>query len=218
MHAEFWHQRWQSNQIGFHRQAFHSLLIKYFPKLKPGTNTGTVFVPLCGKSNDMQYLAEQGCNVLGVEIDRSAIAAFFSEHDLSPQVLEQHNFECWQAGLYTLLCGDFFALQPVHTQSINAVYDRAALIALPPDMRVQYAAAMQRLVPVGMPMLLITLEYDQAEMDGPPFAVSRAEIERLFAAWDKLEFLENAAVLDQHPNFRDKGLTALHESVYLLQR
>ena len=216
MQANFWHERWQNNQIGFHQSAINAYLQRYWPRLK--LTSGQVFVPLCGKSLDMVWLAEQGHSVLGIEIDRLAIEAFFEEQQLSPEITSQHGFEYWQAGSYTLLCGDFFALQAAQLSAVAAVYDRAALVAMPTAMRRDYAAKLSRLLPAGTPMLLITFEYDQNQMNGPPFAVLEPEVQSLFEAWSLVERLASDDALAANARFRAKGLTALQESAYRLRR
>lgn len=214
MHANFWHERWKNNQIGFHQPSVNPSLLHYWPQL--GISQGTVFVPLCGKSLDMVWLAEQGLQVLGVELSRLALTHFFEQQQLTPRITRQQDFEHWQAGPYTLLCGDFFQLTAAQLQAVNAVYDRAALVALPASLRQQYSAALQNLLPASAPILLQTFEYDQAQMDGPPFSVDAAEVQTLFGHWRQIDCLSCADTLAQNERFQAKGLRTLHESVYQL--
>lgn len=216
MDPSFWHARWQANEIGFHQQEINPHLQRYWPRL--GVTGGTVFVPLCGKSRDMLWLASQGHRVLGVEISPIAAAAFFGENGLDVEPMQEVLFVRRQIAELTLLEGDFFDLTPAHLDGMTAVYDRASLIALPPPMRERYAAHMAALLPGGTPVLLVTLDYPQPEMDGPPFAVSAAEVAALFGARFDIDSLGGQDILAENPRFQARGLTRLEERVYRLVR
>jgi len=214
MDPEFWHQRWRDNRIGFHQPTLNPHLLRHWPRL--GVAPGRcVFVPLCGKSLDMCWLSE-GHTVLGVELSEKAIEDFFHQSALAFTRTEQAPLSVYQAGGITLLGGDFFDLQPAQTRAVSAVYDRAALIALPEPLRRAYAGKLAALVAPGTPMLLITLDYDQSAMSGPPFSVPADEVEALFAADWELETLERRDILDDEPRFRERGLSRLSEAVYRL--
>jgi thiopurine S-methyltransferase len=214
MEHDFWHQRWRDNAIGFHQPEINVHLKNYWSQL--GVKTGApVFVPLCGKSGDMLWLAEQH-PVLGVELSPKAVEDFFAENALQAERYHDGGFSVCTAKGVTLYCGDFFALQPCMLQSVAAVYDRAALIALPPPMRQAYADKLNQLLAVGAAMLLVTLEYEQTEQDGPPFSVEQREVQRLFAANWRIESLCCEDILDRAPKYRERGLSRLAEHVYLL--
>lgn len=216
MDREFWQQRWRDNQIGFHQPHLNPHLLRYWERLgvPPG---GCVLVPLCGKSLDMCWLSERH-PVLGVELSEKAIEDFGRENALAFARTQQAPFSVYRAGAITLLGGDFFEVRPRQTDAVTAVYDRAALIALPETMRRRYAEKLAVLVKPGTPMLLITLDYDQSEMKGPPFSVPAAEVEALFAVEWALEKLETRDILVDEPRFRERGLSRLAEQVYLLTR
>lgn len=216
MDPSFWHARWQANEIGFHQQEINPHLQRFWPQL--GVTGGTVFVPLCGKSRDMLWLASQGHRVLGVEISPIAAAAFFGENGLDVEPMQEARFVRRQIAELTLLEGDLFDLAPAHLDGVTAVYDRASLIALPPPMRERYAAHMAALLPGGTPVLLVTLDYPQPEMDGPPFAVSTAEVAALFGACFDIDSLGGQDILAENPRFQARGLTRLEERVYRLVR
>ena len=167
MESEFWHQRWASNQIGFHEGQVNAYLARHYADLglAPGE---TVFVPLCGKSVDLRWLADQGAHVVGVELSPIAVESFFAEQGLTPRTRKEAAFTVWESGPIRLLCGDYFALTPAHLAGVHAVYDRTALIALPPERRADYIAHLDRLLPGARRTLLITLEYPQEQMQGPP--------------------------------------------------
>jgi thiopurine S-methyltransferase len=217
MDPSFWHARWQANEIGFHQEEINAHLQRYWPRLDQPAG-GSVFVPLCGKSRDLLWLASRGHRVLGVEISPIAAAAFFAENDLPVEPIEQDRFVLRRAGEIALLQGDYFDLRAEDLRAVTAVYDRASLIALPPALRARYAAHMAALLPEGVPVLLVALDYDQREMDGPPFAVDAAEVERLFAGNFAIETLEALDILAENPRFRARGLTRLQEQVYHLRR
>ena len=179
MKHEFWLERWERDQIGFHQQAINAYLTEHWAELGLAPGAG-VFVPLCGKSLDMLWLREQGYSVLGVELSRKAVEAFFNENGLRARRDEEGAFVSYSADRLRLLVGDFFALEPGMLSGIRAVYDRAALIALPAGMRAAYARHMAALLPSGAHILLVTLEYPAGALEGPPFAVGEEELRRLY--------------------------------------
>src|SRR5690554_2197222 len=216
MEPDFWHERWRQNRIGFHQEEPLPLLCRHWPALGLPTDS-RVFVPLCGKSVDMAWLAGRGHRVLGVELSELAVRQFFQERGLEPGVSDSRYGKHFQAGPYELICGDAFALDAQALAGCAAVYDRAALIALPPDLRKRYAATVWRALPPGCDGLLVTLEYPQAEKDGPPFSVDEAEAQDLLEPdWDVV-LLERRDILEDEPRFRDAGLTRLHTAVYRLR-
>ena len=217
MDPAFWHDRWQRQDIGFHQAHIHDLLKRYWPGLGLAKGS-TVFVPLCGKSRDMVWLADQGHRIIGAELSEIAIDQFFADGGLKPTVTRQHNFTVKSAGPYALMCGDIFQLTPDSLRDVAAVYDRAALIALPPDMRARYAATLSNLVPRNVPVLLISLDYNEHESVGPPFPVPQAHIDDLFAAHFTITLLESRDALPTSENMRKRGVTRLDETAYLLRR
>lgn len=214
MEAEFWNERWQRGEIGFHKSRVNPLLQRWWPvvDIQPQER---VLVPLCGKSLDMLWLRDQSCSVMGVELSRLALDDFVAEHRLACQWSTQGDFDAASCDGLTLYCGDFFALTAEQLKGVTAVYDRAALIALPPSMRQRYVAHMRELLPGGWRLLLITLDYAQQERPGPPFSVPDVEVRELFAGCS-ITVLQEEAVLDVHPVFREQGMTSLYERVYLI--
>lgn len=213
MNPTFWHERWSQGQINFHLPAPHPLLIKYAAVL--GTRS-RVLVPLCGKTVDMMWLAERGHSVIGVELSELAVRAFFDEHKLTAHESVRGPFKRFVAGAIEILCGDFFALEPAHLldehgRTVNALYDRAALVALPEAMRKRYASHLIGLMPSEATGLLITLEYGSNAASGPPFSVTAQEVRALYEPPLQVRELERTDILDDEPRFRDRGITALHE-------
>lgn len=217
MEIDFWHRRWQKNEIGFHQERINLHLQSFWPSLdiKP---PATVFVPLCGKSKDMVWLAEQGFEVLGIELSTIAIEDFFKENKLTPKIETGPLFKRYRSERITLLEGDFFDLQATDLDQVGAVYDRASLIAFPPDMRPRYTRHLCSLLPAGTLTLLISLEYPEHEMNGPPFSVHEGEVQQLFATEMHIEKLRELDVLQENPRFIQRGLSALREKVYKLTR
>jgi thiopurine S-methyltransferase len=217
MDPDFWHLRWRESRTGFHQDKPMPLLLKHWSTLKllPGSQ---VFVPLAGKSLDLAWLAAQGHRVLGVELSPLAVAQFFAEHDLTPQIHDSRYGRHYQAGNIELICGDVFDLDADLLADCAAVYDRAALIALPPPLRRRYVRDVQALLPAGCLGLLITLEYPQLEKEGPPFAVPEAEVRELYGrGWD-VGIIERRDILALQPGFVAEGVSALETVVYRLSR
>lgn len=213
MDHAFWHQRWQQQQIGFHRDAFHDLLISYFPKT---CQSGRVFVPLCGKSNDMLWLLDQGYRVFGIELNQIAVETFFAENQLQPTIQQRGKFTEYRVDELVIWLGDVFALTPEDLADVDAWYDRASLVALPEAMRKDYIALLKRTLPDGCAGLLVTVEYPAGYWKGPPFSVSDEEVRVAFGEAFKIErmarvesFMRNNALLEDSP---------VTEQAYLLYR
>jgi len=217
MQKEFWHERWQRNEIGFHRDSTHPALEKHWPTVALG-KTDSVLVPLCGKSLDMLWLARQGHRVVGVELDRGAVEAFFDSAGLHPDTDDSGPLSAYSAGPITIFAGDFFEFDA--SSRFDLVYDRAALIALPHEMRVRYQRRLATLLSPGARGLLITLEYPDAAMQGPPFSVMPEELDGDHVEPRAFDFqcLERSGVLASQPRFADKGLPWLNEAVYTVTR
>lgn len=206
MEHDFWHKRWAEQRIGFHQETVNKLLEKYFSVLDLALGA-QVFVPLSGKSTDMLWLREQGCGVLGVELSDTACDAFFNENGQKVEGSAVGDFYVRSFDQVALLCGDFFQLTSRQLNQVTAVYDRAALIALPAEMREAYAKKMMGLLPRGVKILLITLEFEGKE--GPPFSVSSNEVFALFSERFAIEQL----VVERPSDGRDAGRS---EVVWLL--
>ena len=213
MQPEFWYKKWDSNQIGFHQSEANPYLQCYWPELAIAPSA-RVLVPLCGKSLDLLWLAGQGHQVLGVELSEKAVEDFFSNHQLQPQIGEQGAFKVYRSDAIELWCGDFFALTAGDVVGCTALYDRAALIALPDVMRQRYAAHLQHLLAPEVKGLVITLDYDQTQIPGPPFAVTDDEVQRLLGEGWQVDELEQQDVLAESPKFLQAGAEWLVERVY----
>lgn len=217
MEAAFWQQRWRDRQIGFHQDRPSPLLLKHWPSLGLAPHS-RVFVPLAGKTLDMAWFAAQGYRVLGVELSQLAVEEFFAEHDLRPEIETTRYGRHYRAGAIELICGDAFGLDAVALADCAAVFDRAALIALPPPLRRRYADELYSRLPKGCRGLLITLEYPQDQKQGPPFCVREHEVRELYARDWGVTTLERRDILAQQPAFVAEGVTALETTVYALAR
>jgi thiopurine S-methyltransferase len=217
MHPSFWHDRWHSGQIGFHQADVNPHLQRFWPDLHLPASA-RVFVPLCGKSLDMAWLAGRGHPIVGVELSAIAIREFFTAARATPTIRDTGHFRHWSAAGIELLEGDYFELERQDIGTVGAVYDRAALVALPPALRPRYAQYLAHLTPADAPVMLITMNYAASGMNGPPFAVTNEEVEELFREHFQLEMLQTLDALPSYPGFRDRGLDWLEESVWRLRR
>lgn len=211
----YWIERWKREDTGFHQNEINPYLRQYWQELHL-PHGSEVFVPLCGKSRDMLWLREQGYSVLGVELSSIAVQAFFEENAYSPSRIPREKFEQWEAHGIRILCGDFFDLSKDDLVKASAVYDRASLVALSPDIRALYTFHLLSILRPGTQILLITFDYPQQEMPGPPFAVSPGEVEALYRGRAEIRLLAQLDVLEQNPRFRERGLSRLQESIFLL--
>lgn len=210
-----WGERWREGRIAFHQSHVTDLLAKHAEHVWGAESMGRVLVPLCGKSLDMVFLADRADAVVGVEYAEQAVKDFFAEQGLASTAGTGPPVR-YSADKYTLFVSDFFAMTNEQLGVIDAVFDRAALVALDAQTRVKYANHVQSLVPAGAKTLLVTFDYDQTQMDGPPFAVSSDEVDRLFRGAFAIEHLETRDVLE--PVFRARGLRAMTESAFALTR
>ncbi len=213
MNPEFWHQRWKTREISFHQQEINHHLKKHWHRLnlKPQSK---VFVPLCGKSLDLLWLLGEGHSVVGVELSSIAVEAFFNENDLNPTVTETDHFHLWQCEELTIYCGDLFNLPPEALADVDALFDRASLVALPPEMRRRYVDFLMTHLHPSAAILLVSMEYDESERTGPPFNVTEEEVRALYRKAHQVERLETFDLLGANPEFKARGLTRFDEKIY----
>tara|TARA_Y200000002_G_C22663517_1_gene656894 strand:- start:917 stop:1570 length:654 start_codon:yes stop_codon:yes gene_type:complete len=184
MEHSFWHSKWQKNEIGFHETKGNALLVKYASFLL-GEETSEaflkrIFVPLCGKTRDIGWLLSQGCNVVGAELSELAVIQLFEELDVEPTITTTSNGKIYAKDSLTIYVGDIFKLTPTDLGEVTGIYDRAALVALPSPLREQYAAHLMAITQCA-PQLIISFEYDQNEMAGPPFSVNEDTVSSLYS-------------------------------------
>jgi thiopurine S-methyltransferase len=212
-----WLQFWRDQRSDFHQQTNNPLLTRFWPSLELAPDSH-VFVPLCGKSLDMIWLAGQGYNVIGVELSPVAVRAFFHENGLRPSKRRMGEFTLWQHGRISILCGDYFALQASDLGPVDTVYDRAALTALPEDIRVPYVAQLGRLAPASASILLLTTE--DAEVDETldhALGVSE-EIKALYSEAYVIDLAHVESVFEADPESPDNPPVRVEYKVYRLSR
>lgn len=192
MQHKFWLDKWEKREIGFHEGKPNSLLVSHFSSLNLKTGS-RVFLPLCGKTRDIAWFLEQGCQVAGAELCEIAVGELFSELTLEPEISGVGHLKHYSASGLDLYVGDIFALSPSTVGPVDAVYDRAALVALPSETRVDYTAHLRELTGEAS-QLLITFEYDQTRMDGPPFSIPEDEIHRHYGGSHQITLLESRPV------------------------
>lgn len=216
MNNDFWLARWREGQIGFHNAVVNPLLASHWEKMEL-SHGSKVLVPLCGKSLDMLELARRGHEVHGIEISPLAREAFFRENSLVPLKNPAFPHTAWTTGPLTFHEGDLFKLTPKTLGHFDAIYDRAATIALPLSMRPKYLRHLAGFLKPGGRWLCITLTYDQAKRDGPPFSVVEKEIPAALPGFSMMK-LASADVIGEKPKYREEGLTSLVETVWLLKK
>ena len=188
-----WSERWRDGRTGFHQTEFNAVLLEHWPRLVSDPNS-RVLVPLCGKSHDMIWLHRRGHSVVGVEMVEMACVAFFAEHEMPYRRIEQDHYvrfvgEGSAEGL-TILCADLFSLTEADIGTVDAWYDRAAIVALPPQLRAPYADWMNRMLSEDVAGLMMTFDYPQNEREGPPFSVGFGDIETHFSTAFRVALLD----------------------------
>lgn len=215
MDAEFWLERWREGRTHFHQTRVTPLLQKYWPALAVPQG-GKVLVPLCGKSLDMVWLAAQGHQVLGAELSQLAVEQFFAENELRPVTHDSPYGKHYVAGNIEIVCGDIFKMDAQVLSHCVGVYDRAALVALPQAMRADYVRHVYGQLSPAYRGLLITLDYPQEEMAGPPFSVVDAEVQEIFAGVSPATIIDRRDILEKEPKFLAAGVSRLDTVVYRL--
>lgn len=206
-----WLSRWKQGKIGWHEVNGNAGLRKFWPRPSAGCH---VLVPLCGKSPDLLWLAEQGCQVTGVELSQIAARAFFEESGI-PFDLRQAGGQTRFSGkdrAITIVCADYFRFSE---GPFDALYDRASLVALPHGLRPRYAEHTKTLLKADATVLLVTLEYDQSLAGGPPYSVPAGEVRQY---WPDLEKVSVSGDTQNIPHkLRQAGVTQLDEIVWLYE-
>ncbi|MBL4798441.1 MAG: thiopurine S-methyltransferase [Oleispira sp.] len=223
MEHSFWYNKWGLNQVGFHLDYVHPLLernLGLFQVEGVLKKQGPVFIPLCGKTLDIGYLLNLGYQVIAIELSEIAVQAVFNQLNIEPEISDWSAGKIYQSESLRIYVGDFFALTQQDLcsaeEKISLVYDRAALIALPEGMRLEYAQHMAKITQYA-PQLLITLDYDQSVAGGPPFAVTTSEVEALYGGAYPIQLIEEADIIEQEPRFKAKGLTSFYQRAYKLK-
>ena len=206
-----WESHWQEGRIGFHLLQVNTYLRRFSANLLK-SEPKNIFVPLCGKTLDLPWLANRTKKVVGVEMVSQAVEEFYAENEISYSIQPAGKLQLFKNDSIDIFQGDFFDLTQEETGLFEAIYDRGSIVALARPERQKYVEHLLSFLAPGGRLLLITLEYDQEQMSGPPFSVADAEIEMLFSQYGKLELLETCDILDER--LRNKGLDGILERVY----
>ncbi len=209
---EFWHNRWENQQIGWHRHVYNDLMVKHWPKIN-APKDGSVLVPLCGKTLDMLWLAQQGHEVVGLEMVQQAVDAFFAENNLEVKRVEHNDFCEFSSPPIAILQGNVFDL-PDGTKQCDAWYDRAAMIAINPSLREDYVNLIRNQTKLGAVGLLITFTYPQEQMEGPPFSLTDGDVVSFYSSGFEVELLEKISLEDE----KERGLSSITSSVFKITR
>lgn len=210
MDASFWHQRWEKNEIAFHQSKANPLLVEYFHELSLAKGS-RIFVPLCGKTLDISWLLSNGYRVAGAELSQVAIEQLFMELGVQPKISGVGEVDQWSANNIDIFVGDIFALSRKILGPVDAIYDRAALVAFPEEMRNRYTAHLPEMTDKA-PQLLVCYDYDQRLMEGPPFSVSNEEVKRYYTVNYDVTLIASTDVSGGL-----KGKCAAKENVWLLK-
>lgn len=209
MDLDFWFKKWEDNNIGFHESEVNSLLTGNLETINPPKNS-KILVPLCGKTLDIGWLITQGYHVIGIELVERAVIQLFEELELKPEVSRIENISIYSAENVDIFVGDIFDVSIRDIGNIDLVYDRAALVALPEEVRIKYAAHIINITNCA-PQLLISYEYDQSAMKGPPYSIYEKDIEKYYENNYTITCLENVAIRSSL-----KGERNVRECVWLL--
>ena len=212
-----WLEFWEKNEINWHSNVVTQELEEYLGllKLEPGDK---VFFPLCGKSLDMIYLLNQGFSVIGIELSEIGIKQFFHENELDFTITQVGEFDLYSAKNIEIYCGDFFSLSSKHLRDIKAVFDRKSLIALDQNLRQKYVKHLNDIISVGVRVLLITLNYPQHQISGPPFSVDKFEVESLFSMAFKYQELKSFQDIENGSKLAHAGVDYIENAAYCLQK
>lgn len=211
-----WIARWQEGKIGWHKNQSNSRLIEFIDCLKLSANA-CVFVPLCGKSVDMLYFLDNGFKVLGVELSELATRQFFVENKLCFSTKRSGKFVIYSAKNIDIYCGDYFDFDASMLSNVSAVYDRASLISLPLVLRAKYAAHLYAIIPTDCRMLLLTLNYPQSQISGPPYALNKVAVVSLFKGFE-CQQLQCFDDIKNEPKFQRANVDFIRKETYCLRK
>ena len=212
-----WLKFWENNETNWHGDKITQELVEYFElfELEPRDK---VFVPLCGKSLDMIYIMNQGFSVVGVEISEIGVRQFFSENNLAYKITKVDDFDLYSTENLEIYCGDFFALTSKHLNNVKSVFDRKSLIALEPEVRQKYVKHLNDIISLGARILLVTLQYPQYQMSGPPFSVDKSEVESLFSMTFESRELRSFNDIENESKLTRAGVNYINNAAYYLRK
>jgi len=210
---QFWLDCWTNTRLGFHQDELQPLMVEHFPNLVNATDN-RIFVPLCGKTADMLFFAER-FKVIGNELSGIACHDFFEDNNLLANVKERNGFTIFEQGNIELHQGDFFALDGKQFQAFDWIYDRAAIIAFPAGMRREYVQHLKNFMTAETRIFLLTLEFPEDEMKGPPFSVNENEVRQLFKSYKVIKQAERDLTGQKFARIK-LPLSSLQEILYII--
>lgn len=215
MDRSFWIDAWKNGRTRFHRADANPDLLAYEAQFLGG-GQHRVLVPLCGKSVDLVWLAERGHDVVGVELSELAARAVFEESGREYAVRDAGGLKVFASPGLSVINADLFDVTPHHVGSVDRIWDRAALVALPPEVRGRYVMQLRGLAGPNTVVLLNAIEYDPSVMDGPPFSVPEAEVRAHYEA-AHVEILRQADVVADEPRWAEAGHSWWLDTSYLIR-
>jgi len=212
-----WLHFWENNETNWHSDTITQELVEYFElfELELGDK---VFVPLCGKSLDMLYIMNQSFSVVGVEISEIGVRQFFRENNLTYKITRVDDFDLYSSENLEIYCGDFFSLTSKHLNNVKSVFDRKSLIALEPEVRQKYVKHLNDIISLGARILLVTLQYPQYQMSGPPFSVDKSEVESLFSMAFESRELRSFNDIENESKLTRAGVNYINNAAYYLRK
>ncbi|SFC11960.1 thiopurine S-methyltransferase [Marinospirillum celere] len=205
MDRAYWEEVWREEDLGFHQSQVNRHLQRFWSRLKLAPEA-RVLVPLCGKSLDMSWLLSEGHDVIGVDFSRKAQEDFLATRQEAVRYSQQKDLYLAYQGALLFVAGDVFHLRQEMLRSVDAVYDRAALVALPPATRQNYAFFLAQCLRPGAQILLVTRQAPEERLS-PPFNISAEEVDRLYGTNFRIERLQ-----------REERGDGVIEEVYLMKR
>lgn len=216
MEISYWHSRWENDKTGWHMDYVYPPLKRIWPQLSIESEAH-VLVPLCGKNLDIHWLIDQGCTVTGVDISQKALEHIMKNHSESFTEDSSHGFTIYRSKSLALWQGDFIKLPTDKVPPADLIYDTKAIIALPAEMRSDYAKKLLSLTHSKTQILIQTLQYEQSEMNGPPFSVDEQELKHLLGNRFTLKCIHEQSKLEELQRFQQRGLSSyLKEKIYHL--
>ena len=213
MQPEFWRERWELGQTGFHKDEVHPDIEAQHEWLL-GEGEHRVLVPLCGKTLDLDWIARRGDTAVGVELSEIAVHALFEQAGRTPEITVRGTKKIFRTEGLIVICGDFFDVNVEDVAPIDRVWDRAAMVALPPQMRRRYVEHLRSLVQPGARVLLNTLVYDDCAKEGPPHSVDDFEVANAYEG-AQIELFDRRDLTDEiRPHWLEAGMTRLHSHLH----
>ncbi len=165
-----WEAAYRRGDTPWEKGKAHPALIDFLAE--NGPPTGEIFVPGCGSGHDVRVLSTPANHVVGIDLAPLAIAKAKS----FPNV-----------GNEEYLLADLFALPGEFDSRFDVVFEHTCFCAIEPETRARYVETIARVLKPGGEIIAIFFPNPDHDEDGPPYGVSKAELEKLFGAHFCLE-------------------------------